>query len=123
MRAGAKPRAANAHAVFDAGEMNRMSTSSPGVEERVDMLWALIDLIGGWREIRSRGGFSYQVSRGGKRRIVPIEDWHKKGLRDEGWVQSGQFADDKIVDAYGDFHVAEYHKSTRRRRLREHAPV
>jgi hypothetical protein len=86
------------------------------------MLWSLIDLIGGWREVRSRGGFSYQVSRSGKRRIVPIEDWIKKSLRDEAWVETGTFADDKIVDAYGDFHVSEHHRG-RRRRVREHAPV
>ena len=88
------------------------------------MLWQLIDLIGGWREVRSRAGFSYQVSRGGKkRRIVPIEDWLKKGLKDEGWLDTGVFADDKIVDGYGDFHVSEHHKTQRHRRLREHAPV
>ena len=82
------------------------------------MLWALMDLIGGWREVRSRAGFSYQVSRNGKRRIVPIEDWIKKGLRDEGWVQTGKFADDSVVDGYGDFHVGQHHK---RKRMRQHA--
>jgi hypothetical protein len=82
------------------------------------MLWQLIDLIGGWREVRSRGGFSYQVSRGGKRRIVPIEDWRNKGLRDESWIESGRFADDAVVRGYGDFHIAQHHK---RKRMRQHA--
>ena len=81
------------------------------------MLWQLIDIIGGWREVRSRGGFSYQVSRGGKRRIVPIENWIKKGLRDEGWLETGQFADDQVVSRYGDFHISE-HEMWRKRGMR-----
>ena len=87
------------------------------------MLWQLIDIIGGWREVRSRGGFSYQVSRGGKRRIVPIEGWLKKGLRDEAWLGTGQFADDAVVSRYGDFHVSEHTRwqKTRRRDRRQAA--
>ena len=80
------------------------------------MLWQLIDLIGGWREVRSRGGFSYQVSRNGKRRIVPIEDWINKGLRDENWLETGKFADDAIVKRYGQFHLAEHQQRAKPRR-------
>jgi hypothetical protein len=85
------------------------------------MLWALLDLFGGWKTIRARAGFIYQVSRGGKRRIVPIEGWRKPGLRDEGWVVTGRFADDLIVSKYGDFHVTQHHLRQRKSREREHA--
>jgi len=84
------------------------------------MLGSLIDLIGGWRTVRARGGFVYEESRSGKRRIVPIEGWRKPGLRDERWLGTGRFADDEIVKQYGHFHVSEHHL---RRRPREHAPA
>ena len=73
------------------------------------MLWALFDMFGGWKTIRARSGFMYQVSRGGKRRIIPIEGWSKPGLRDEGWVLTGRFADDLIVGKYGKFNVTQHH--------------
>jgi hypothetical protein len=67
------------------------------------MLWALIDLIGGWREVRTSMGFSYQVSRSGKRRIVPIEGYRKRGLSDNQWVETGTFADDGLSERFRDF--------------------
>jgi len=82
------------------------------------MIGSLFDMIGGWRTVRSRAGFIYQESRGGKRRIVPIEGWRKPGLRDEEWVTTGRFADDQIVKQYGHFHVSEHH---RRERAHAHA--
>ena len=78
------------------------------------MLWSLIDVLGGWKTIRARSGFLYQVSRGGKRRIVPIEGWTKPGLRDEGWLANGRFADDLIAARYGNFHVNEHYRSKRK---------
>ncbi len=78
------------------------------------MLGSLFDAIGGWRTVRERSGFSYQESRGGKRRIVPVEGWSKPGLRDEGWVTTGQFADDAIVGRYGDFNIAQHNLRKRR---------
>ena len=86
------------------------------------MLWSLIDLFGGWKTIRARSGFMYQVSRGGKRRIVPVEGWSKPGLRDEGWLVTGRFADDLIVKAYGKFHVNQHYLGEREsRRNRRYA--
>jgi hypothetical protein len=79
------------------------------------MLDSLFDMIGGWRTVRARGGFTYQESRGGKRRIVPIEGWSKPGLRDEQWIETGRFADDQIVKRYGHFHLADHHRDRRAR--------
>ena len=67
------------------------------------MLWSLIDLIGGWREVRAMAGFSYQIARNGKRRIVPIEGYRKRGLRDEQWIESGVFADDGVSERFRNF--------------------
>jgi hypothetical protein len=60
------------------------------------MIATLFDLLGGWKEVRTYAGFSYQMSRKGKRRIVPIEGWRNRGLVDQQWVETGMFADDRI---------------------------
>ena len=78
------------------------------------MLWQLFDLFGGWKTIRSRSGYLYQVARSGKRRIVPMEGWAKPGMRDDGWLASGRFADDLIVSKYGNFHVSTHYRSQRK---------
>ena len=67
------------------------------------MIGQLIDLIGGWREVRASMGFSYQVSRGGRRRIVPIEGYRRRGVADEQWIESGTFADDGLSERFRDF--------------------
>jgi hypothetical protein len=67
------------------------------------MIGQLIDLIGGWRQVRASMGFSYQVSRGGKRRIVPIDGYRRRGLADEQWVAKGTFADDGLSERFRDF--------------------
>ena len=67
------------------------------------MIEQLIYLIGGWREVRASMGYSYQVSRGGKRRIVPIEGYRSRGLPDEQWVETGTFADDGLSERFRDF--------------------
>jgi hypothetical protein len=78
------------------------------------MLWQLFDLLGGWKTIRSRSGYLYQVSRGGKRRIVPMEGWAKPAMRDDGWLENGRFADDLIVNKYGNFHVSTHYLDERK---------
>jgi hypothetical protein len=67
------------------------------------MIGQLIDLIGGWRQVRASMGFSYQVARSGKRRIVPIEGYRKRGLADEQWLVTGTFADDGLSERFRDF--------------------
>jgi len=67
------------------------------------MIGQLIDLIGGWREVRASMGFSYQVARSGKRRIIPIDGYRKRGLADEQWVGTGTFADDGLSERFRDF--------------------
>ena len=67
------------------------------------MIGQLADLIGGWKEVRASMGFSYQVSRNGKRRVMPIEGYRKRGLADEQWVASGLFADDGLSERFRDF--------------------
>ena len=67
------------------------------------MIGQLIDLIGGWREVRASMGFSYQIARSGKRRIVPIDGYRRRGLADEQWVATGTFADDGLSERFRDF--------------------
>ena len=67
------------------------------------MLGQLIDLIGGWREVRASMGFSYQVARNGKRRIIPIDGYRRRGSADEQWLASGTFADDGLSERFRDF--------------------
>ena len=82
------------------------------------MIGQLIDLIGGWREVRASMGFSYQVSRGGKRRIVPIEGYRRRGVADVQWVETGTFADDGLSERFRDFsYVPPAQKKSKRARL------
>ena len=67
------------------------------------MIGQLMDLIGGWREVRASMGFSYQIARNGKRRIVPIDGYRKRGIADEQWVATGTFADDGLSQRFRDF--------------------
>ena len=67
------------------------------------MIGQLMDLLGGWREVRASMGFSYQIARSGKRRIVPIDGYRKRGLADESWVATGTFADDGLSERFRDF--------------------
>jgi hypothetical protein len=77
------------------------------------MVWALIDLIGGWKEVRASAGFSYQISRNGKRRIVPIEGYRSRGLRDEQWIETGVFADEKVSERFRNFSLDMTEKTAR----------
>ena len=67
------------------------------------MIRPLFDLLGGWREVRASMGFSYQVSRGGRRRIVAIDGYRRRGVADEQWVATGTFADDGLSARFRDF--------------------
>src|SRR5438105_4375228 len=67
------------------------------------MITSLMDLIGGWREVRVCGGFSYQISRNGKRRVVSIEDYRKPHEADQQWVETGTFTDDGVSRRFREF--------------------
>ncbi len=60
------------------------------------MISFLTDLVGGWRETRSFQGFSYQINRNGKRRVVPVEDYGRRGEIDLQWLDTGEFAEEKV---------------------------
>jgi len=60
------------------------------------MISFLTDLVGGWRETRTFQGFSYQVNRNGKRRVVPVEDYGRRGEVDLGWLDTGEFSDERM---------------------------
>jgi len=60
------------------------------------MISFLTDLVGGWRETRTFQGFSYQVNRNGKRRVVPVEDYGRRGEIDMQWVATGEFSDERM---------------------------
>ena len=79
------------------------------------MIGALVDLIGGWKQVRAFEGFSYQVSRGGKRRVVPIEGYRTRGVPDMQWVQTGTFADDGLSERFRDFSYAPSQQPRRER--------
>jgi hypothetical protein len=79
------------------------------------MLGVLFNLLGGWKEVKSYAGFSYQVNRRGRRRVVPIEGYRKRGLADQQWVESGRFADDGLSDRFKGYQHAP--KPPKRKRL------
>ena len=79
------------------------------------MIGALFDLIGGWREVRTSQGFSYQVSRNGKRRIVPIEGARNAGLADLQWLETGVFGDVEVSRRFRDFVYRPSNKPKRQR--------
>ena len=79
------------------------------------MIGQLIDLIGGWREVRASMGFSYQVSRGGRRRVVAIDGYRRRGVADEQWVETGTFADDGLSERFRDFSYVPRVDSQRKR--------
>src|SRR4051812_31191840 len=56
------------------------------IRRAAEMIGQLFDLLGGWKELRATGGFSYQVSRNGKRRVIPIEGYRNRTVADHGWV-------------------------------------
>ena len=81
------------------------------------MIGQLIDLLGGWREVRASMGFSYQVARNGKRRVIPIDGYRTRGVADEQWVATGTFADDGLSERFRDFSFVPPRQQGRRERL------
>jgi hypothetical protein len=79
------------------------------------MLGSLVDLINGWRQVRCFQGFSYEVSRNGKRRVVPIDGYLKRGTPDMRWVKTGRFAEEKLFEMFRNFSYAPSLKETRQR--------
>ncbi len=66
----------------------------------------LDDLLGGWKETRAIQGFSYQVARDGRRRIVPIEDYGRRTSPDAEWLLTGQFEDERMQRRFRDYNLA-----------------
>ena len=81
------------------------------------MIEALFQLLGGWKQVRAYAGFSYQMSRKGKRRIVPIEGYRNRGLPDNEWIETGKFADDRLIAGYGGYIYNPTKKPAKRTRL------
>ena len=81
------------------------------------MIGSFLDLLGGWKQVRAFAGFSYQVSRGGKRRVVPIEGYRTRGLADHQWVESGVFADDGLSKRFREFSYVPNRNKPKRERL------
>lgn len=79
------------------------------------MIDSLMDLIGGWKQVRCFQGFSYEVSRGGKRRVVPIEGYLRRGVPDTRWVKTGEFAEEKLHEQFKNSSLAPMPKQTRER--------
>lgn len=79
------------------------------------MIGALVDLIGGWKRVRSFEGFSYEVSRGGKRRVVPIDGYRTRGVPDIQWVETGTFVDDGLSEKFRNFSYAPAQQLKRER--------
>ena len=69
------------------------------------MISFLTDLVGGWRELRTQQGFSYQMSRTGKRRVVPVDDYGRRGEVDFQWLDTGEFSDEKIHRKFRDYNL------------------
>ena len=69
------------------------------------MISFLTDLVGGWRELRTQQGFSYQISRTGKRRVVPVEDYGRRGEVDFTWLESGEFSDEKVHRKFRNYNL------------------
>ena len=65
----------------------------------------LSDLLGGWKEVRVLQGYSYQLSRDGRRRAVPVEDYGRRGTIDETWIATGEFADEQIHRRFRNYNL------------------
>jgi hypothetical protein len=82
------------------------------------MISFLTDLVGGWRELRTQQGFSYQISRTGKRRVIPVEDYGRRGEIDRQWLDTGEFCDEKMHRQFRNYTMA-----SRPRRKMQYASV
>ena len=57
-------------------------------------------LLGGWKQLRHVGGFSYQVSRSGARRIVREPGFKHYGERDEHWLRTGHWSEEAMTGQF-----------------------
>ena len=53
-------------------------------------------IISGWKQVRHVGGYSYQVSRWGRRRVVREPGFKHYGERDEHWLRTGHWAEEAM---------------------------
>jgi hypothetical protein len=60
----------------------------------------LFTVIGGWKQVRHVGGYSYQVSRWGGRRIVQEPGFKHYGERDEHWLRTGHWSEEEVKDQF-----------------------
>ena len=81
------------------------------------MLSFISDLLGGWKELRTSQGYSYQVSRSGKRRVVPVEDYGRRGLVDEDWLRTGEFGDVALSRKFRNYNLPRSRNQPKRRAL------
>jgi len=57
------------------------------------MFGSLFNLLKGWREVRVLDGYSYQVSRTGKRRALPLHGAKSLAACDDSWLRTGRWSD------------------------------
>lgn len=75
------------------------------------MMNFLNDLLSGWRVLRTSQGYSYEVSRSGERRVVPVEDYGRLGEIDSHWIATGEFIEETMRRGY---RKSTFKKSRRR---------
>jgi hypothetical protein len=71
----------------------------------------LLTVIGGWKQVRHVGGYSYQMSRWGRRRIVQEPGFKHYGDRDEHWLSTGHWSEEEVK---GRFKRKDYIATPRR---------
>jgi hypothetical protein len=78
------------------------------------MLTFFSDLLEGWKELRTSQGYSYQVSRGGKRRVVLVEDYGRRGMIDEHWLRTGVWTDEELHKRFRNYAIRPRNRQARR---------
>jgi hypothetical protein len=69
------------------------------------MLSFLENLLEGWREERALQGYSYQVSRSGKRRVVAIDGYRKRGEIDNDWLRTGRWTAQELTGQFKNYNL------------------
>jgi hypothetical protein len=67
------------------------------------MLTCLAKILLGWKELRTSQGYSYQISRTGKRRVVPVADYGRRGQVDEIWLLTGTWGDEAMTTRFRNY--------------------
>ena len=81
------------------------------------MLDFFYDLVSGWTEVRTQFGYSYQVSRNGKRRAVAVENYGRRGEIDQKWIETGEFTDTDFHKRLRNYHLTAARSPRRIRRV------